>query len=376
MQVNDARKATQFAKVKPVDAPVVFGSAVGTFSAMNELELEHPAAGAMDPGVLVTLSRVAPVENVNPTVWPGADFHTTEPGVGREQQVGSMRGDIAAADPLQDLLIHPPSVKVQRERAASILRRPVVAAVDHQPAMGVTAPKIIRGAIPRRGPTLASVEVPVVGMKVDQLIGMTVRVERKRAGEMGTGDGVPKVAVDGVGEKQLSDVVPVVAPGVGRAAGQYFKLFLNRVISPHSPLQRDPLFIRGSGRPHPPRTGTATTTVQPPVGPETKAVGKVVVILLGDFKPIENDFRRPVGHRIAIAIGNEQQPRWAHQPHSTMSDFDAGQHLDPVGEHGTTVMTSVPIGIFQDNNSIPQVELKALPALGIGVVLRDPQTPP
>ncbi len=303
-------------------------------------------AAAVHPGMFVTFSGVAPIEHVNGTVGAGRQVHPAEPRVGGDQHVLGMSRDVTAPVPPQHFLVRPPAVQVQSQRAAAKRFWPIVPLIDHQSTMRVPAPEVVRGAVARFGPALAGVEVPMVRVEVDQLVGMPVGVERERAGKMGPGDRMPKMPVDGVGEEELADFVPIMSPGVGRPARQRLEPARDRVITPHASFDRHPRPVRRSGRSDAAGARTATATVEPTVGSEPHAVGEVMIVLFGDFETVEHHRRRAVRRDVSVPVGDEQQPRRAHQPDPAMADFDPGQHLDAIGEHPTPVVSAVSVGIL------------------------------
>ena len=71
----------------------------------------------------------------------------------------------------------------------------------------------------------------------------------------------------------------------------------------------------------------------------------------------------------------KQQLRRAHHPHAAVADLDAGEHLHVVGEHLARVEAAVAVLVFEDEDAVAQAEVELLAALGVGVVLGDPQPP-
>ena len=156
--------------------------------------------------------------------------------------------------------------------------------------------------------------MPVVGVLVDLRVGPRVGIDRMRPDEVGAGDHVPEMAVDRVDEEQLAERVPVVAPGIGRAVGEDFESFAIGMVPPDSAAERHAQgFGRARGADLPGRRCPAAP-IQPAVGPPSEAIGKRVIVLGGNREAVEHNFGRPVGHVVAISIGQEQQPRRAHEP--------------------------------------------------------------
>ncbi len=65
----------------------------------------------------------------------------------------------------------------------------------------------------------------MIGVKIDQLVSAPIRVKREGAREVGSGNHVPEVPVDGIDEKHFADVVPIVPPWIGRPGRQNFDRF-------------------------------------------------------------------------------------------------------------------------------------------------------
>jgi hypothetical protein len=75
--------------------------------------------------------------------------------------------DVAAAAAFEPLRVDAPTVKIQREELAAILRRPVVALIDQRALVRVAAAEIVRRAVARRLPALARIEVVMIGVRVE-----------------------------------------------------------------------------------------------------------------------------------------------------------------------------------------------------------------
>ena len=106
----------------------------------------------MDAVVVVALAGVAPVEDEHAAVGSVAQVDAAEPGIGREEDVGLVAADVAAARSLEPLDVDAPAVEVQREELAPVGRRPLVGQVDREAAMGMAAaPRAVgvRWAVPR-----------------------------------------------------------------------------------------------------------------------------------------------------------------------------------------------------------------------------------
>ncbi len=99
------------------------------------------------------------------------------------------------------------------------------------------------------------------------------------------------------------------------------------------------------------------------------------MVLDGDGEPVEHDLGGTVGDVVAIAVGDEQQPRRAQQPDAAEAELDAGEHLHVVGEDRATVEPAVAVGVLEDQDAIAKAEVEPVGRVGIGVVLGDPEPP-
>ena len=184
---------------------------------------EDPAARAVHACCLVTLSGVAPVDRQHRAIGAVGQFHAAEERIAGEQHVAAVVANVAAPLAFEQFLISPPAMKIPGEEMAAVFLGPVVAQIDHQPGVGVAAAEIVGGAIPRLLPAAAGVEMPVVGMHVNEFIGVRIGVERAVPRVMRPGDDLPEVAVDRVDEEAVAEGVPVVAPGVCGAVGEHLE---------------------------------------------------------------------------------------------------------------------------------------------------------
>ena len=98
-----------------------------------------------------------------------------------------------------------------------------------------------------------------------------------------------------------------------------------------------------------------------------------MMVIDDDGEPVEHDLGGTVGDVVAIAVGDEQQPRRTQQPDAAESELDAGEHLHVVGEHGATVEPAVGVGVLEDQHAIAMTEVEPIGCVGIGVVLGDPE---
>ena len=165
-------------------------------------------------------------------------------------------------------------------------------------------------------------------------------------------------------------------PGVGGAVVEGFKSFRLRVEPPHPAGDGDAALARSPGRADQAGAGGAAAAVQPAVGAPPQAVGEVVVVLLRHVEAVEHHRGGRVGPVVAIEVGHEEELRRAHQPGPAAAHLDAGEHLDVVGEDGPLLRLAVAVGVLEDQDPVAIAEVEPGRALGVGVVLGDPEPPP
>ena len=165
-------------------------------------DLEDASGGTVDAILVVTLADIAPVEDGDGAVWPLAEFDPAEPGVVRLEDVRLVLHDERAAPALDGFDVHAPAMQVQRHELVAILRRPVVALVNHHADVRMPATEAIRTAATAVGvvPLLAGVPVIVVGLLVDELVDERIRVFAVHALEVRAMDALPAVADDRINE--------------------------------------------------------------------------------------------------------------------------------------------------------------------------------
>ena len=202
------------------------------------------AAGAMDAGIFVAFARVALVEDKHTAVRAVTDFHPTEPGIFGREEVRPVFADVAAALAFEDFLIGAAAMEIQREKPAAIFGGPIVALINHHPDVRMAATEIVRLAVARFLPAIRGIEVPVVGVLVNQRVSAGIRVDRVRANEVRAGKFMPEMAVDSIDEKKFAVLVPIVAPGIRGAGADCFHNLALRVITPNRAAQRDALLRR------------------------------------------------------------------------------------------------------------------------------------
>ena len=92
----------------------------------------------------------------------------------------------------------------------------------------------------------------------------------------------------------------------------------------------------------------------------------------GSTETVQHDLRRAGG--LVADHRDEDQVRRAHGPDAAEAALDAREHLDLVREHGSLIELPVVVGVLEDDDPVAEVEVEALLAVGVGVVLGDPET--
>src|SRR4051812_33990229 len=106
-------------------------------------------------------------------------------------------------------------MQIQRKETASIFGGPIVAQINHHTDVRVASAQVGSAAVARFLPADRGVEVPMIGVLIDQRVNAWIRIEGVRSHEMCAGEFVPKMSVDRVDEKEFAVFVPIVAPWVG-----------------------------------------------------------------------------------------------------------------------------------------------------------------
>src|SRR5437879_3349908 len=106
-------------------------------------EFVDATAGQADIVCPVTFTGVGPVEDVNTAVWTIVEVDAYEPGILEKSKVGLVPPRDARALSFQSVLVDASPVQVQGEDPSSVLFGPILALVNHQAAMSVTATQCV-----------------------------------------------------------------------------------------------------------------------------------------------------------------------------------------------------------------------------------------
>ena len=116
--------------------------------------------------------------------------------------------------------------------------------------------------------------------------------------------------------KKSPVLVPVVPPWIDRTVSQDLDHLAFRVIAPDSSVDGSAQFGWSSRNTRLARAGMPASPVEPPIGPPTQTVRKIMVVSPTDVETIEPDLGLPVGNKVTIRIRNEEQVGRTHQPDS------------------------------------------------------------
>src|SRR5262249_39680706 len=89
--------------------------------------------------ILVAFARVRPIEHKDAAIRAVSQIDSTKPGVTKLNEIGFMPANIAGALTLEMVLVDAASVIIDREHLMPMRSRPVIALVNHEPAVGVPA---------------------------------------------------------------------------------------------------------------------------------------------------------------------------------------------------------------------------------------------
>ena len=336
-------------------------------------DLEDAATAPVDAVLVVALADVAPVQNRHRAVRSLAELDAAEPRVVGLQDVGLMLHDQRAANALDGFDVHAPTVEVQRHELVAIRRGPVLALVDHHADVCVPAAEVIRPTPPAVDvvPFLASVPVVVFGLLVDELVDEGIRVLAMHALVVGAVDALPAMPDDRVDEQQLVVLGPVGAPGIRGPVAIGLEDLLHGMVTPEATRGGLSLVLLDARDVDPRGAGNADASVEPTVGPPLQAVREGMPAGGGGAESVEDDLRR-TGRLIAVRR-DEEQVRRTHRPHAAQATFDAGEHLQVVREDGPLVEDAVMVGVLENRDAVAELQVEAFLAVGVGVVLRDPE---
>ena len=213
----------------------------------------------------------------------------------------------------------------------------------------------------------------MVGGHLQRLVHQGVGADGVRPAAVSARNHVPEVAIDGIDKKALAPGIPVMSPGVGSAVAEWFKNLAERVVAPDATSQRDGVTRYLVGAPHTGKGRSPRAAIEPAVRPPAQAVGEVVVAIHGHIKPLQHHLRWAIRLVIVIAVRDEQESRWTHQPDTAQANLDTGESLEIVEKDPGLFGNAIAVVIAKDNHPIPLIGVEPDFAFGISVVLRHPQ---
>jgi hypothetical protein len=341
----------------------------------------------MDAGRFVALAGVAPVEDSQGAPGKFDDVRAAEERITEDRQIVL----VAADDPLRRVVepvdVDAPAVEVEGQEPAAELPGPAgFVRHDHAAGVRVATAVGIGLAVTRLGPVTGVVEMLVVGMLTERFGHERMRLHRVGAGIVGPGKDPPQMAVDGVDEKPLAAVIPVVAPGIGRAVADRLENALLRMVAPHAATERHALARRAARGTDLPRRARAAAAVEPAVRSPGEPVGERVVAGWRDGESVEDGVRRggPLpglravrlfgpARRGAVRVADEQQPWRAEEPQATPTDRNARQSREAIDEHRVPLRHPVAVGILEECHPIVPPGVGPQGAFGVGEVFGDEQ---
>ena len=324
--------------------------------------------------VLMAFTGVGPIEDVNAPIGAVIEVNAAEPGIVEFHEIGLVFADSSGPSALEAFLVDAAAVEVEREESVFVLGGPTAALINHEAAVGVTAAKGIGTAagIAGIGPFLAGVPMVMVSGLINEPIAERSEVLAVHSLVVCARNTLPEVTDDGVDEEELAVLIPVVPPGICAALADDLEEFFRGMITPDGAIQfcaraiRRARFADGGSR------LDAMASVEPAVGPPFEAVQD---IMTNDvvIPAVEQDFRRPVGNIIAVAIGDENEIRGAGSKYTTEAKRDAGELLSLVPKHLALIEMANAFGVFENKNAIVLVRIEVYLVIGIGIELGNPQ---
>ena len=336
----------------------------------------NPPAGPVDAFVFVTFAGVAPVGHEDATVRRGEEIDAAEPRVADGKEVRAVFGHVAAAVALEVLHVDAAAVEIDREKSVAIFLRPRAALVDEAALVRVPTAEGVRRFIhpARLVPFPAGVPMIVIGVLLDQAVGVRREFLAVHALVMRAGDQVPEVPDDGVREKRLAVPVPIQAPRVGGAGGDDFENLPRGMKAPDRAIHGDALVRRRAGFADPRRGLDAVASVEPAVRAPAEAVHEVVPHGAG-VETVEQHDRFAVRDVVAVFVREKKELRRGQHPHAAEADLDAGEPLHLIRKDRALLGAAVVVRVFEDDDAVALPQIEADLGLAIRVVFRHPQPP-
>ena len=205
----------------------------------------------MNTVILVTLTYIRPVKNIDLAARTVINLDTSEPWISNLHEIGLMFTRITCTFTLESVAVDATSVKIGSEYLPLVMSGPVLTLINHHSTMCMTTACLIgaggHALSFKIGPVLLSL-VPMIMVcgLIDKFVKMLIEVLSVHTLEIGPRNTMPKVTYDGIDEKELSMFVPIVTPRVCCTLADDLKAMANRVVSPNRASQLSALLLRSS----------------------------------------------------------------------------------------------------------------------------------
>ena len=188
-----------------------------------------------------------------------------------------------------------------------------------------------------------------------------------------TGNRMPEVPNDGVDEKELPVLVPIMSPRIGRAVADDIKPPRNRKIAENAAVDARALFL-GRTRSTDIRTGeNAVPPVKPIVRPPLEPVDDVMPNLVV-FEAIEHHLRRGIRYAAAVPFGDEQNIGRVGGPDAAKANFDSRKLRCLIPEDLPFIEITIVIGILKKSGFDPSGVCRSSPCSRRRCSTRPPTT--
>ena len=317
--------------------------------------------------------RVGPVADVQGAVRADALGDGDEPGVVAAREIARVMADIPAALGLDLVGEHAVAMQVAEQQQALVGRGEVVAVVDRQAAMGMTAPGLVRavglddaalGGTMHDGPR----EVRVVGDGLDVVVGVGLEMLAGLTLVTGAGQDVIKVRDHAGRDEHLSAGVEVQAPRVARALGEDLEGAGPRVEAPDAGVDLAALLGRRTRLADDGVGEYTVAAVEPAIG----APGEAVQGLMGVLHRPTIEHHLGLARAILRVLGDEEQFGRRADPDAAVADLDAAHEVEAFEEDRALGVRAVAVHVLEDEDAVAPLALAAL--AGVGHTLDDPET--
>lgn len=212
----------------------------------------------------------------------------------------------------------------------------------------------------------------MVGGLVDEPVAERGEMLTLHALIIGAGEALPKVTDDGIDEKQLAVLIPVMPPRICAALADDLEGFPSGMVTPDGAVELCPRAIRCARFPD----GGCGLNPVPPVEPAVRPPFETVDDVMADgvvLPAIEQHFRGSVRNIIAVTVGDKDEVRGARRKNSTEAKRDARELLSLIPEHFVCVEMASALGVLENQNTIVKVCVEVHPTVAVSIELGDPK---